>query len=229
VIDFLTDPDSVLTGSEWNRLRTWFKTHGRHQLPWRKMKTPWEILVAETLLHRTRAEAVDQLFSEIISEFPDPGAVIKKIKGWKNLTQTIGLFWRAEKFIKTCEVLVNQFNGIIPEKVEALLALPGVGHYTASAVRCFAFSYREVLVDTNTIRLASRIFGEGIDPSQHRVKKAYYLVKRLGEDGLPPDAQDNFALLDLASMICRPKNPQCTMCPLREQSFFCQKYIRTLG
>jgi A/G-specific adenine glycosylase len=86
----------------------------------------------------------------------------------------------------------------------------------ARAVLCFGFGWRAVLVDTNTIRVTSRVSGKPLGPSHHRSRKVQEQVSRIGPGGEPPDADDNFALLDLAALVCTPRSPECKVCPLRE-------------
>lgn len=111
--------------------------------------------------------------------------------------------------------MAAQHDGRVPDSRRALMNLPGVGHYVASAVRCFGFGIREVIVDSNTIRLAARISGEALDRSRHRSLKVRAMVARLSEysNSLGPD--DNYALLDLAAKICRPSKPRCRECPVQ--------------
>src|SRR5205823_311548 len=107
-------------------------------------------------------------------------------------------------------LLIERFGGQVPRNVSALKRLPGVGHYAAQAVRCFGFGEPGWLVDTNTIRVASRICGAEPDIAAHRTRRVQKLVQRLRDDGDPPGAEDNFALLDLAGLVCLTSQPRCT-------------------
>lgn len=208
--------EPLLGDRDWRRLRRWYGSHGRHDLPWRRARSPWRVLMAETLLHRTRAASAAISYPAVVREFLSPEAVLDRPELWRELTRSLGLAWRAEKFLLTCRELVQGHGGRVPDGIAALEALPGIGHYVANAVVCFGFDRRAVLVDTNTIRLAGRISGEGLDPSRHRNRAVRETVARLGADGRAPDADDNFALLDLAALVCTPRAPQCTVCPLME-------------
>lgn len=209
------DDAPLLSARQWSDLRAWYCAHGRHQLPWRQGATPWTVLLAEIMLHRTRADAVVRLYPVLVREFPSPAAVLGRRQRWLKLTRTAGLIWRARKFVAACAMLVERHRGRIPSDREALLGLPGVGHYVSSAVRCFGFGIPGPIVDTNTIRLAGRVAGESLDPARHRSRKIQQLVARLSERGAPPGAADNYALLDLAASICRPRKPRCPLCPLQ--------------
>ena len=205
----------LLSSLEWVSLRSWYQTHGRHHLPWRHLATPWHVFLAETLLHRTRAEAVEAIYPRIVHEFPSPAVVVHEAPRWIEMTRSTGLSWRAEAFISACRSVLAQYEGRVPDRWDALMTLPGVGHYVASAVRCFGFGIRGVIVDSNTIRLAARISGEVLDISHHRSQKVRAMVARLSEDFNPPGPDDNYALLDLAAKICRTGKPQCAECPIQ--------------
>jgi A/G-specific adenine glycosylase len=204
-----------LPGECWNALVDWHRENGRHELPWRKSPTPWRTLLAETLLHRTNAAQVSPLFEAAAEKFPEPGAVIGMPSEWLRATHQAGLRWRAQSFIRACQQIVDRHNGLVPGNRHDLLELAGVGHYTADAVLCFGFGKPTYIVDTNTIRLAARVFGVVLDPAYHRTRYTRTQVSRLGREGRAPSPQENLALLDLAAMVCRPSNPACQQCPIR--------------
>ncbi len=131
-----------------------------------------------------------------------------------DLTKSLGLGWRSESFLRTCKILEERFGGVVPSDTNSLMSLPGVGHYVAAAVRSFGFGKRAILVDTNTIRIAARVAGKPADPANHRSQYIHDLVRCLGPSGLPPLPQDNYALLDLAALICLPRAPKCAECPI---------------
>lgn len=205
----------LLPGRAWAALRHWYGENGRHWLPWRHDTGPWEILLAEVLLHRTRADAVASLHSSLVRDFPSPGEVVNNPAEWFRQTWGMGLHWRSEQFLRACQVLVEDHGGEVPSDRKALLALPGIGQYVAGAVRCFGFGQSEILVDSNTIRLAGRIGGIQIPPGAHRTRRVRNLVGRLGPQGKPPGPGDNYALLDLAGILCVTGEPLCESCPVR--------------
>ena len=206
---------SFLGRAAWTQLRRWYRKHGRHGLPWRKDRNPWRVLLAETVLHRTRADIAAALYPQLVREFPDPQAVLRRPDLWYELVWPAGLAWRAQAFLACCGILTERFGGHVPSDQAALEGLPGVGHYVAQAVRCFGFGIRTPLVDTNTIRLASRISGLSASQERHRSRAVQQLVACLAEENRPPDDDDNFALLDLAALVCLPRSPSCETCPLR--------------
>ena len=204
----------VLSSRDWTSLRTWYDASGRHHLLWRVNPTPWKVLLAEVLLHRTRASAVERMYDEALKRFPGPEAIVRRPADWLQLTHPAGLTWRVQSFISTCDSLVALHGSHVPSKGTDLTSLPGIGHYIASAVRCFGFGLPEVIVDTNTVRLASRITGEPLSPSHHRSRRVRLAVASVVADGTAACARDNYALLDLASLVCRTGRPRCDRCPV---------------
>ena len=205
---------SALSSHDWDNLRSWHQEHSRDHLPWRAEATPWNVLLAEVLLHRTRATSVERLYGEVLNQFPSPEAIVQRPADWLKTTRPAGLAWRAEIFVLTCERLVAIHQSQVPSGWAALTSLPGIGHYIASTVPCFGFGLSEVIVDTNTIRLASRITEEALSPTHHRSRKIRQAIVRLSENGTAGYAEDNYALLDLAAMICHTSKPACARCPL---------------
>ena len=204
----------VLSSRDWASLRTWHDKHGRHHLPWRADPTPWKVLLAEVLLHRTRATAVEKLYDEALGRFPGPEAIVRRPADWLQTAQPAGLTWRVRSFISACSSLVALHGSHVPSKWTDLTSLPGIGHYIASTVRCFGFGLPEVIVDTNTVRLASRVTGEPLSPSHHRSRKVRLAVASILADGTAACARDSYALLDLASLVCRTGEPECDRCPV---------------
>ena len=207
----------ALSPQDWDCLRSWHRRCGRHLLPWRMGSTPWRIMLAEILLHRTRASTVEELYDEVSSQFRSPRCVIRRQAEWLEATRHLGLAWRARSFISTCEQLVTLHGNEVPEEWNDLTSLPGVGHYIASAVRCFGFGVPQVVVDTNTIRLACRITGEPLKQVRHRSRRARQVVARLSVNGRDLKSNDNYALLDLAALVCHSKKPECDRCPLQSR------------
>ena len=210
----LDNREPALSANDWASLRSWFREHGRHGLPWRVDTSPWGILLAEILLHRTRAVAVESVYRDVLDRFGSADEVVERPCEWLKVTRPAGLAWRAKTFISACEDILALHGSKVPSDRDALKTLPGIGHYIASAVRCFGFGFPEVLVDTNTIRLASRISGEPLNPTNHRSRIVKDIVARITENGVQASANDNYALLDLAALVCHPKSPECSRCPI---------------
>ncbi|SFM13663.1 hypothetical protein [Marinobacter zhejiangensis] len=205
---------AILGKPEKERLLAWYQDNGRHELPWRKLQTPWAIFVAESLLRRTKASTVAGIYPSLIDEFRCPEDVLGKKNLWQQKTNALGIASRANQFFSACEQLIQQHQGEVPGNYNDLITLPGVGHYIANAVISFGYHRPAYIIDTNTIRVASRVTGEQITQAEHRSKKAKRLLEHCfgDQDGLSPHL--NFALLDLAFSICKPSKPDCNACPL---------------
>jgi len=162
----------IIEANQIENLKIWYQLHGRHNLPWRKLETPWAIFVAESLLRRTNASLVAKVYGPIINEFCCPKDVIDRKARWLEITGSLGLASRFENFFEACDQIVCQFHGKVPSKYKSLLALPGVGHYIANAVICFGYHYPAYIIDTNTLRIASRVSGEEI--KQERVLPRFH-------------------------------------------------------
>jgi len=173
------------------------------------------VLITEYLLARTRAEAVAASFSSIAARFDTPESVLSSGGDWEYATRSLGLRNRSKRFIETSREIVSRFDGCVPKEREDLLSLPGVGHYIAAAVRNFAWDIPEVLVDTNTIRIANRVSGRPVDKANHRNKLVVSHVSTLGSNRIGLTSRRNYALLDLAALVCTPTGRDCASCPLR--------------
>jgi DNA (cytosine-5)-methyltransferase 1 len=179
--------------------------------PWREEGlTPWAVLMAEMCLHRTRADQVVPVFAALRRLAPTPQAMVDNRDEALAAMRSLGLRWRAEGIIATAEALVSQYSGVVPEDELLLRSLPGVGDYVAQAVLCFGFGRRAVLVDTNTERITSRLNAR---ESTRRWQIRLDLYRLAGARG--PDAEFNYALLDLGALVCRAGRPRCEECPVR--------------
>ena len=179
--------------------------------PWRSTTNSFNALVAEIMLQRTRAEQVVPVFLKFTSGYQsshdvtsaNPEQILKLLK-------PLGLKWRAEKIIELAREL-DQRNNTIPEKFEEMLSLPGVGHYVASAFLSFHRAIRAPIIDSNVVRLWSRVFGFRKKEGARR-KKGFL---QLAEQMTPAKdfKQFNYAILDFTRTVCRPK-PLCNKCPI---------------
>ncbi len=195
-------------------LRRWFQIHQRYY-PWRKTTDPYKILVSEFLLQKTNADLALSIYRDFIKEYPTSNHLAKaKNSRLKKQISPIGNSYRAERLKRMAKQLVNEYNGKVPDNRQDLLRLYGAGLYISNAVLCFAYKHRVAIVDTNTIRIFSRIFD--ISSSNKRPRSDKILEKTM-EGFLPIKGVDkfNYALLDFGAMVCVANNPKCTICPLR--------------
>lgn len=191
-------------------LLSWHAEHER-RFPWRgKEMSPWFVLMAEMCLHRTRADQVAPVFTELRQLAPTPKRMVAEADRALEAMSSLGLRWRAENIIEVARTLIDKFDGRVPATEIELRSLPGVGDYVAQAVLCFGFGRRSVLVDTNTVRITGRVFAR---ESARRWQLRLDLYRLAGAEG--PDAAFNYALLDLGALVCRAGSPRCDACPVR--------------
>jgi len=197
------------------QLLNWWEKNKR-DFPWRNTRDPYMILIAEVLLHRTKAEQVAKIYPEFLRRFPSLKILLHaSTDEIRELLRPLGLHWRTELLLKMIAKIAESYGGEVPFEREILISLPGVSHYIASAVRCFAFGYPEVLLDTNTVRILGRVFGVKVTDCSRRSNYFNELYRTLisREENV---REFNFAMIDLGALICKPANPQCSACPLRE-------------
>jgi A/G-specific adenine glycosylase len=194
------------------QLRFWDERY-RRPFPWRETKNAFHILLAELMLRRTRARQVVPVFLEFTQRYPDvqtlalaPPAQVAQ------LLFPLGLSWRVPAFQNIAQILLECYNGEVPSDYETLLTLPGVGEYVASAVSCFASGQALPIIDTNTVRVAGRLFGLPTHAESRRSPLMRNLLQHLLDRQHPRSY--NYALLDLAARICTPAHPRCGECPL---------------
>lgn len=205
------------------RLLAWFRRHGR-DLPWRRTRDPYRILVSEVMLQQTQVERVRGYYRRFLRAYPTvqelaaarPAAVRE---AWEGL----GYYARARNLQAAAREIAGNRAGEFPRRLEELQALPGVGRYTAGAVASFAFEEAAPILDTNVRRVLSRVF------VRRRPAGAAALNRRLWAMAgavVPPDGQAwafNQALLDLGATICTARQPRCPDCPIRP---LCAAYAR---
>ena len=193
-------------------LLQWYGEHAR-DLPWRRTTDPYQIWVSEIMLQQTRVAAVLGYYARFLETFPTVEALAaapeeRLMKLWEGL----GYYSRARNLQKAARIVAEQ-GGRFPDTYQDLLALPGVGDYTASAIASAAFGRREAAVDGNVLRVVARISGDGGDiarpDTKARMRAALQAV-------LPVDAPGDFnqALMELGATVCLPNGaPLCDRCP----------------
>lgn len=198
-------------------LLKWFKIHRRDFL-WRNTTDPYTVLISEILLKKTKAETVNKLLPAFFKRFPNIKSISEKSK--KELQNTLkpyGLFrQRSEHFKKLARHIKEVNEGEIPKQKDALLAVPGIGDYTASAVMCFAFGKKVPIIDTNTARIFSRVYSIKCEKGELRRYKV--LIKKINSFfqtlRIRKVKEINWALLDFGAIICKARKPLCSECPV---------------
>ena len=197
-----------------SELLQWYALEQR-DLPWRSTHDPYAILVSEMMLQQTQVQRVLPKFEQFLSAFPTLAELAQAstadvISVWVPL----GYNMRAVRLQSISRQVMEEYDGRIPDTIEELLKLKGIGRYTAGAIVCFAFMKQVAMVDTNIHRVLSRIF-LGLNLSKPEFTNDQKLI--LAEKVLPDGQAYNWnqALMDLGATICTSSNPQCTRCPLQ--------------
>ena len=199
-------------------LIAWGKEHFQ-AFPWRFEHDPYRVLMAEVMLHRTQARQVLPVYMRFIEQYPTLQSLHQvSIDELHVLLRSLGLNWRIARIHQMLEDLCNNYNCQVPQSKEELMTLPGVSDYISSAVRCFSWNYPEALVDTNTVRVTGRLFGLATKSSSRRNKYLRSLVFSLVDESQAREF--NYALLDLAHLVCRNQVPTCSKCPVSQYCIF---------
>lgn len=201
-------------------LLKWYRKEAR-DLPWRKTQDPYKIWVSEIMLQQTRVDQGLPYYHRFLETFPTIEALAAAtddavMKRWEGL----GYYTRARNLHKAAQLVVEKYNGALPQKVELLRLLPGIGKYTAGAIASIAFGERAPILDGNVKRILSRIFNldASIDLPETE-KELWAMAETLVPRKDPGDF--NQAMMELGARLCSPKNPNCEVCPVQSH---CEAY-----
>ena len=208
--------DGVVEKKEFSRrLRAWFRRHGR-DLPWRRTRDPYAILVSEMMLQQTTVAAVVPYFERWMQRFPSVQALAAAEESEiLALWQGLGYYRRARNLHAAAKVVAGDLDGSFPRDYEGLRSLPGVGDYTAQAVRAFAFDEAVPVLDANVIRVVARLFDI---PAPVDTAKGLAKVRAKLEELLPVKGGREFvsAIMELGALVCRAGRPDCLLCPVKQ-------------
>jgi len=196
-------------------LISWYQVFAR-DLPWRRTTDPYAIWVSEIMLQQTRVETVIPYYTRWMDELPMLGSLVSAdqdqvLKLWEGL----GYYKRALNLHKAAQLIVDSFDGSLPENVKSLESLPGIGRYTAGAISSIAFNQQAPILDGNIKRVFTRLFNISTPLQISETEKELW---RIAEDLLPESNPGEFnqALMELGALICLPKKPVCDHCPLKD-------------
>ena len=213
-------PQALRTRIQTQLLR-WFAKRAR-DLPWRRTRDPYAIWVSEIMLQQTQVATVIPYFRRFLRPFPTVRRLAhadlsEVLRVWEGL----GYYSRARNLHRAARVVLDQFRGKIPESLQDLLNLPGIGRSTAGAILSIAYNQEVPILDGNVKRVLSRLFAISGDPSKGRTQVRLW---HLSESLLPKKQANPFnqALMDLGATVCTPKEPLCNLCPLRN---FCKAKV----
>lgn len=196
-------------------LLEWYARSGRRHLPWRATRDPYRIVVSETMLQQTQVDGVIPLYEAFVARFPSFAALAAApsadvVRAWRGL----GYNSRAVRLHALACAVVERHGGTLPRETAALRALPGIGAYTAAAVRAFAFEIDDAALDVNLRRVLHRV-AFGLEHPRIADDRA---LDTLAIASVPCGAAHdwNSALMDLGATICSARTPKCLVCPLRD-------------
>jgi A/G-specific adenine glycosylase len=218
-------------------LLDWFAANAR-DLPWRKTRNPYAIWISEIMLQQTQVKTVVPFWNRWMRELPtiEDAAKASSQKIHK-LWEGLGYYTRVRNLQKAAKIILKKNNGRFPENFEDVLALPGIGRYTAGAICSIAFNQPTPVLDGNVIRVLTRIFGIAENPREKETNKLLWQIAEelvahanQGRDSALrcPDAAArhpyhknscshlNQSLMELGALICTPRNPQCEICPAKK-------------
>jgi A/G-specific adenine glycosylase len=192
-------------------LLRWYARHGR-DLPWRRTRDPYEILVSEIMLQQTQVKRVLEYYPRFLARYPtaeELGSASEAAvrEAWEGL----GYYRRAENLRRAAREVAERHGGRFPEAPDELMQLPGIGRYTAGAVASFAFGADAAILDTNAARVLARVFGSG------RKRQRNARLWALAAAAIPPGRAYPFnqGIMDLGATICTARRPACPRCPVR--------------
>ena len=199
------------------RLLAWYDEHAR-DLPWRNPSaSPWAVMVSEFMLQQTPVARVLPVYAQWLSAWPRPAdlaaaAIGDAVRAWGRL----GYPRRALRLHAAATAIVDRHGGEVPSDYDDLIALPGVGDYTAAAIASFAFGRRHVVLDTNVRRVLGRAVGGVELPAQTVTRQERELAAALLPDDGPTAAAWAVATMELGALVCVASAPACMQCPVSD-------------
>jgi len=196
------------------RLLAWYQRHQR-KLPWRDTRDPYKILVSEIMLQQTQVERVTPKYHEFLQRYPTLEDLARaRTAELRRVWYPLGYNVRPLRLRRIAQRVLRDHGGQIPDSYDGLIAMDGIGRYTAGAVLSFAFEQDAPILDTNVARLLARYFGaRGEAKSSRRQKRLWQLA-----EAVIPHGQGytiNQAMMDFGAMVCTARAPKCPTCALR--------------
>src|SRR5690606_4230898 len=209
-------------------LNHWYSSNKR-ELPWRQTTNPYAIWLSEIILQQTQVIQGLPYYESFLKEFPTVFSLAnaeesKVLKLWQGL----GYYSRARNLHAAAKHIVNQYDGVFPNNYKTLLTLKGVGDYTASAIASICFNEPTAVVDGNVYRVLSRYFGIDTPINSTKGIKAFKMLATSVMDAKNP-SEYNQAIMEFGAIQCKPKNPDCKICPLhRSCAALEKKFVNVL-
>ena len=212
-------PGSAIVRRFQRRLLAWYREHGR-DLPWRRTRAPYRILVSEIMLQQTQVDRVVPKYHEFLRRYPTLGRLaVARVDEVRRLWYPLGYNIRPVRLHAIARETLARYGGRLPDSEERLRALPGIGRYTAGAILSFAYGRDVPILDTNVRRVLGRVFLGARRAAARREAFFWDLAAALVPRGRGYDW--NQALMDFGATHCTPRKPRCGGCPMKG---FCRSY-----
>ena len=196
-------------------LLDWFAKDAR-DLPWRRTRDPYAIWVSEIMLQQTQVKTVIPYWERWMRQVPTVRALAKADSSrLHKLWEGLGYYSRVRNMQKAARVIMKEHGGRFPQEFEDILALPGIGRYTAGAICSIAFNQRYPVLDGTVVRVLTRVFGIGGNPRESQTNaRLWRLAEDLVQNVAFPASNVNQALMELGALICTARQPRCALCPV---------------
>ncbi len=195
-------------------LLSWFERH-RRDLPWRRTRDPYRIWVSEIMLQQTRVAAAIPYYQRFVARFPSPRHLARApISSVLAIWSGLGYYARARNLYRAAKAVLARHSGHFPRTLQAALALPGIGNYTAAAILSIAYGEPLAALDGNAVRVLCRLAALRADPREITARRK---LQQLASALLPPSAPGdwNQAVMELGATVCAPVSPACPRCPVK--------------
>lgn len=202
------------------RVVAWQRLHGRHDLPWQHTADPYRVWLSEVMLQQTQVATVRTYFTRFVERFPDVKRLaLASQDEVLGLWSGLGYYSRARNLHLCAHQVVSQHGGEFPRQAALLQTLPGIGRSTAAAIASLCFGERVAILDANVKRVVTRVLGFDADLARAANGRLLWdeATRLLPETGVAQSAMRDYTqgMMDLGAMVCHPKNPLCSACPVR--------------
>jgi len=208
------------------KLLKWHKRYGRHDLPWQLPRDPYRIWVSEIMLQQTQVKTVIPYYQRFMQQFPDvlmlANADMDEVL---HLWSGLGYYARARNLYKTARIICKDFNGVLPNQIDKLTALPGIGRSTAGAILALSHGQVQPILDGNVKRVLSRYHGIQGWPGERNTEQALW---KIAAQHTPKTkaAEYTQAIMDLGATVCKRSKPDCAICPVATECYACQEHMQ---
>ncbi|MEP7319133.1 MAG: A/G-specific adenine glycosylase [Panacibacter sp.] len=197
-------------------LLQWHTTVNKREMPWKGVKDPYKVWLSEIILQQTRVEQGWAYYEKFIKQYP----TIRQLANAKDddvfkLWEGLGYYTRCKNLLHTARFIVKEYKGVFPENYEEIIALKGIGVYTAAAIASFCFDLPYAVVDGNVFRVLSRVYGNATPVDSNEGKKIFSELATKVLDKNKPGIF-NQAIMDFGATVCKPALPLCAQCPINK-------------